>query len=79
MWIINTTSGEDRTPWDWKDAQSPQLTVFEFTPYRSGSGLFGYKDKPLHDKVSPFNAVVASAAFFDSQQKIATNSQREIS
>lgn len=69
MWVINTTSGEDRTPWDWKKAQSPQLTVFEFTPYGSGSGLYGYEEKPLYGKVSPLEAAVASAAFFDSQQK----------
>lgn len=69
MWIINTTAGEDRSPWDFKKALPPELTVFEFTPYSSGSGLYGYQNKLLHAKLSPVEAVVASAAFFDSQQK----------
>lgn len=67
MWIINATAGEDRTPWDFKSQQDPELTVFEFTPYGSGSGIYGYDNPP--DWLSPFEAVIASAAFLDSQQK----------
>lgn len=69
MWIINTTAGEDRSPWDLKKALPPELTVFEFTPYNSGSGQYGYQKKLLHTKLSPIEAVLASASFFDSQQK----------
>lgn len=69
LWIINTTSGEDRTPWDMGGPRPPGLTVFEFTPYRSGSGIYGYRRGQLGN-LSPFRATAASAAFFDSQQKV---------
>lgn len=67
LWIINTTAGEDRA-----HPLSPQkdfhLTSFELSPYGSGSGLFNYSED--HFKLQPWEAVVASAAFIDSQQKV---------
>lgn len=69
LWVINATAGEDRTPWDFAGPRSPELTVFEFTPYRSGSGIYGYRRGALGD-VWLFRAVSASAAFLDSQQKV---------
>lgn len=69
MWIINATAGEDRSPWDFAGQSHPEMTVFEFTPYGSGSGIYDYSKNPLHNRVSVFDAVVSSAAFFDSQQK----------
>lgn len=68
LWVINTTAGEDRA-----HPLSPQkdfhLTSFEFSPYGSGSGLFNYSSDRLDDLL-PWKAVVSSAAFIDSQQKI---------
>lgn len=68
LWIINTTAGEDRA-----HPLSPQkdfhLTSFEFSPYGSGSGLFNYSPERLGD-LRPWEAVVSSAAFIDSQQKV---------
>lgn len=68
LWVINTTAGEDRA-----HPLSPQkdfhLTSFEFSPYGSGSGLFNYSSNRLGD-LSPAEAVVSSAAFIDSQQKV---------
>lgn len=68
LWVINTTAGEDRA-----HPLSPQkdfhLTSFEFSPYGSGSGLFNYSSDRLDD-LTPWEAVVTSAAFIDSQQKV---------
>ncbi len=68
LWIVNATAGEDRSPWDFTPQAAPSKTVFEFTPYASGSGIYGYR-KGQPDRMSPFEATAASAAFFDSQQK----------
>ncbi len=68
LWIINSTAGEDRA-----HPASPQkdfhLTSFEFSPYGSGSGLFNYSRDQL-GSLRPWEAVVSSAAFIDSQQKV---------
>ncbi|MCF7964581.1 MAG: patatin-like phospholipase family protein [Methylobacter tundripaludum] len=44
LWIINTTAGEDRSPWDFTPQAAPEMTVFEFTPYGYGSGTYGYHE-----------------------------------
>ncbi|NOU08492.1 MAG: patatin-like phospholipase family protein, partial [Nitrospira sp.] len=72
LWIINTTAGENRDVISagFDPGQKPfQLTTFEFSPYGSGSGLFRYSSEPLGDLL-PWQAVTASAAFLDSQQKV---------
>lgn len=68
LWIINTTAGEDRSPWDFSGQGAPEKTVFEFTPYGHGSGTYGYHLAELKD-ITPLDAVKSSAAFLDSQQK----------
>lgn len=68
LWIINTTAGEDRIPFDIGDAKPFQQTAFEFTPFGSGSGLFGYSEKRFPN-ISPMEAAMSSAAFLDSQVK----------
>lgn len=77
LWIINTTAGEDRIPFDIRDAKPFQQTSFELTPYGSGSGLFGYSTKRFPD-ISPIEAVMSSAAFLDSQVKSITSPTRNI-
>lgn len=68
MWIINATAGEDRSVLDVGEQSDLRFTSFEFTPYGFGSGLYGYKDGEL-EGITPTEAVVSSAAFFDDQQK----------
>lgn len=68
MWIINTTAGEDRSVLDVGGQSDLRFTSFEFTPYGFGSGLYGYKEGEL-EGITPTEAVVSSAAFFDDQQK----------
>ncbi|TKB91526.1 MAG: patatin-like phospholipase family protein [Nitrospira sp.] len=73
LWIINTTAGENRDVISagFNPGQKPfQLTSFEFSPYGSGSGLFRYSSKTLGNLL-PWKAVTSSAAFLDSQQKVA--------
>lgn len=73
LWIINTTAGENRDVISagFNSGQKPfQLTSFEFSPYGSGSGLFRYSSKTLGN-LRPWKAVTSSAAFLDSQQKVA--------
>lgn len=68
LWIINTTAGEDRVLWRWKQ-KDYRLTNFQFSPYGSGSYLFGYSKRSL-DGLLPWEAVMSSAAFLDSQQRV---------
>lgn len=68
LWIINTTAGQDRIPFDFNGSKPFQQISFELTPYGSGSGLFGYSFKRFPD-ISPIEAVMSSAAFLDSQIK----------
>jgi hypothetical protein len=68
LWIINSTAGEDRSPWDFTAQAEPEKTVFEFTPYGYGSGIYSYHEGVLSD-INPLDAVKSSAAFLDSQQK----------
>lgn len=73
LWIINATAGENRDVISagFNPGQKPfQLTSFEFSPYGSGSGLFRYSSKTLGNLL-PWEAVTSSAAFLDSQQKVA--------
>lgn len=67
LWIINTTSGEDRAH-PFSTQKDFHLTSFELSPYGSGSGLFNYRKD--HFNLLPWEAAVASAAFIDSQQKV---------
>jgi hypothetical protein len=68
LWVINTTAGEDRIPFHFNGAKPFQQTAFEFSPFGSGSGLFGYSEKRFPD-ISPLEAAMSSAAFLDSQVK----------
>lgn len=68
LWIINATAGEDRVPWNWHQKDF-SLTSFEFSPYGSGSNLFKYSTQSAGDLL-PWEAVMASAAFLDSQQRV---------
>lgn len=77
LWIINTTAGEDRIPFDFNGSKPFQQTSFELTPYGSGSGLFGYSAKRFPD-ISPIEAVMSSAAFLDAQVKSITPPLRNI-
>ena len=71
LWIINATSGEDRSVLDIGDQQPFYLSAFEVNAYQYGSGLYGYWPGQLAD-LTPAKAVVSSAAFLDSQQKVLT-------
>ncbi|MEX5684128.1 patatin-like phospholipase family protein [Pseudomonas silesiensis] len=68
LWVINATAGENRSPWDFGKQLDMNLSVYEITPYGMGSGLYWY-DQSLKN-ITPFTAAMASAAFFDSQQKV---------
>lgn len=79
LWIINSTAGEDQSPWDFTAQRPPELTAFEFTPYGYGSGIYRYRrwhgETPHSlarslDTITPLDAVISSAAFLDSQQKV---------
>lgn len=71
LWIINATAGEDRSVLD-RHGQLPfELSTFEVGAYEYGSGLYDYRPGQL-DGLTPSKAVVASAAFLDSQQKVKT-------
>jgi hypothetical protein len=72
LWIINTTAGEDRSVLDIERRKPFYLSAFEIDPYHSGSGLYGYH-KGLPEGLPPFKAVLSSAAFSDSQQKVVSN------
>lgn len=69
LWIINATTGENRSPLNFSPQADINISSFEITPYGSGSGLYGYKNTQL-DGITPYRATVASAAFLDSQQKV---------
>jgi hypothetical protein len=69
LWIINATAGEDRSVFDRGDQKPFYLSAFEVNPYRYGSGLYGYKLGHLAG-LTPAKAVLSSAAFLDSQQKV---------
>lgn len=72
LWIINATAGESRDVFSAiaHPGQKPfQFTTFEFSPYGSGSGLFGYSTQMIDD-LRPWEAVTVSAAFLDAQQKV---------
>jgi hypothetical protein len=71
LWIINATAGEDRSPWDFAPQKDFAFSSFEITPYGSGSGLYGYHRQQLPE-MTPLQAVFNSAAFLDTQQKVAT-------
>lgn len=71
LWIINATAGEDRSPLDFAPQKDFALSSFEITPYGSGSGLYGYHNQQLPE-MTPLQAVFNSAAFLDTQQKVAT-------
>lgn len=68
LWIINATAGEDRVPWS-VGQKAFRFTSFEFSPYGSGSHLFGYSRHSLGELL-PWQAALASAAFLDSQQRV---------
>ncbi|MCS8153520.1 patatin-like phospholipase family protein [Pseudomonas aeruginosa] len=69
LWVVNATAGEDRSVWDLRHPSPYDLTAFEFTAFGAGSGLYGYELKAEDVLPSPLEASVASAAFFDTQQK----------
>lgn len=69
LWIINATAGEDRSVFDAGEQMPFHLSAFEVTPYHYGSGLYGYWPGHLAD-LTPTKAVLSSAAFLDSQQKV---------
>ncbi|SPZ04944.1 Patatin-like phospholipase [Pseudomonas luteola] len=69
LWVINATAGEDRKVFDVGAQQDFSFTAYEISPYQHGSGIYGYKEGSLPG-LMPFEAVMASAAFFDSQQKV---------
>jgi hypothetical protein len=68
--IVNTTAGVSKGPFDWLEDDLPDFedSVFEFTPAGFGSRLYRYWPGS-HPEVDVVNAVSASAAFFDSQQR----------
>jgi hypothetical protein len=72
LWIINTTAGEDRSVLDIGKRKPFYLSAFEIDPYQHGSGLYGYH-QGAPDSLPPFKAVLSSAAFSDSQQKVVPN------
>ncbi|URM26313.1 patatin-like phospholipase family protein [Pseudomonas frederiksbergensis] len=69
LWIINATAGEDRSAFDVGEQLPFYLSAFEVSPYHYGSGLYGYWPGHLAD-LTPAKAVLSSAAFLDSQQKV---------
>ncbi|MHC8376439.1 patatin-like phospholipase family protein [Pseudomonas sp. MDT1-16] len=69
LWIINATAGEDRSVFDIGEQQPFFLSAFEVNSYHYGSGLYGYWPGALPG-LTPAKAVVSSAAFLDSQQKV---------
>jgi hypothetical protein len=69
LWIINSTAGENRSALDISQQKDFYLSAFEVNAYQYGSGLYGYRQGHLAN-LNPADAVVSSAAFFDSQQKV---------
>jgi hypothetical protein len=70
FWVVNTTAGVGGSFDLFEAGALPDFedSVFEFAPTGYGSGLFGYWPGS-HPDVDISEAVSASAAFFDSQQR----------
>jgi predicted acylesterase/phospholipase RssA len=73
MWIINATNDVnfDSSPWgmfDLEQNRTIQDAQFELTPYGFGSNYLGYVKDETPDRldIDVMDAVLASAAFFDS-------------
>jgi hypothetical protein len=75
FWIINATAGTSRGffPMLEFSPYSAQANGFEFTAFGYGSSLYGRRawdeNNPLQPKPSINEAVDASSAFLDSQQR----------
>ncbi|MBF0177410.1 MAG: patatin-like phospholipase family protein [Magnetococcales bacterium] len=71
LWVINATVGEGRSGLDVTNPKHPELNVMEMTPFGYYSGIYGKKEYSVRDEdFSVLKGVAASAAFFDSQEKV---------
>lgn len=75
LWIINATAGTTRFKQDGDGSFrfTGEVNGFEFTPYGYGSKAFGWvpwEAKEMQPALQVAGAVGASAAFFDSQQRV---------